>query len=123
MILEHFVQLRPFVKENIEALIRLSATDNHPLVENPTDVMWKNNEIVGAFSVQVMPIVAAWFSKKMQARDSVSAINTMEQVLFRLGNNKICVPVDTKSNFYPLMDNELKYIRKDNVTMFFKSYG
>src|SRR6185312_10504772 len=105
-ILEHFVKLQPYsnTQEEFAALAEAAREDGHALAL-PTDVMWKNGERVGTFSVQLTPVISAWFStKKMLARDSMMAINTIEQVMYRTGARGVYFPVKKSSPFYPHME-------------------
>ena len=121
MILDHFIQLKPFSgnPDEYAQLAELTRKENHSMIQ-PTNTIWKNGQIVGCFGVSVVPIVSTFFSTQhMQARDSVQAINTMEQILFHTGAKGIFVPLNINAPFYPLLE-KMGYTKDDNLRCFCK---
>lgn len=103
-------------------LAKLAREDNHDIFI-PSDVVWKDGTPVGCFVVNLVPVLSGYLStKKMFARDSVAAVNIIEQVVKRSTNsNKIIFPINHNSPFHPNM-LALGYQEEKNHTYFFKKF-
>lgn len=124
-LMEHLIKVDPFngSKELFDKIVTLAKEDNHDIFV-PTDVIMKNNEPVGMFRVQTIPIVAGYFAtKKMFSRDSVAAFNIMEQVIRRsTGTDRMVVPINKNSPFHSNMI-ALGYTEEINHTYFYKNFN
>lgn len=123
--MDHLVKVNPFVgsKEEFDKLAALAKEDNHDIFI-PTDVIYKSGEPVGCFRVQTIPIVAGYFAtKKMFPRDSIAALNIMEQVIRRsTGTDRMVVPINKNSPFHSHMLT-LGYSEEANHTYFYKNFN
>ena len=103
-LLDQMVVVRPLkdggelVKLNTEA----GWDDHTPIL--PTHVFDKAGEVVGYASVGALTAVNTWFhSEKMKARDSISAISALENMVRLAGATGAVVPLSDKSPFIPVM--------------------
>ncbi len=103
-LLDQMVVVRPL--KDKDELVRLNTEanwDGHvPIL--PTHVFEKAGELVGYASVGSMTPVNLWFhTKKMKARDSISVVSSLENMIRLNGGNGTIVPVSDKSPFLPVM--------------------
>lgn len=90
------------------AHVAAKADGSHWLI-SPTHLVMKRGEIAGAVSVGAMtigttPLVAQWFdTKRMQARDSLGIINTVENVVRAGGHTQGAMLSAKNSPFVPLL--------------------
>lgn len=106
-------------QEEFEKLRELARQDSHGLY-TPTQVVRKNGEIAGYFSVGAHPHVLGWLSRdKMTPRDSVGVINTMECFLAVGGTTHVAFPMPKRSPFHNLMP-ALGYTNLDEYSFFVK---
>lgn len=123
-VFDHLVKVETFdgSKDTFAQLSELARSDSHDIFI-PSDVVWKNGQPVGCFSVQMVPILAGYFStKNMFARDSVVAVNIIEQIVKRTtGANKVFFPINHNSPFFKNMKT-LGYSEEPNHTYFHKKF-
>lgn len=122
MIGEHLVKIEHAtgLPDEVAELSELARKEGHDFY-HPTDVIWKNGERVGLFSVSTYPMVLAFLSKKCLPRDSATAINIIEQIVKRAtGTKTILVPVNRNSSFYDKMES-LGYKKDETITYFYKN--
>lgn len=123
-VFDHMIKVEQFngSQDVFSCLAKLAKEDNHDIFI-PTDVVFKNGEPVGCFLVQQVPVLSGYFStKKMFAKDSIAAVNTIEQIVKRTtGTGKIIFPINHNSPFHPVMLS-LDYQEEKNHTYFFKKF-
>jgi len=106
MISSKFAWIKPgCTHEDHKALVELAKADDHG-VFLPTHPIVKDGKLVGYFSIGApgRPIVMAWLStKELQARESLSLINRVENHVAMNGGRGVCFPVPKHSPFYPIM--------------------
>lgn len=121
---EHMIKVEQFngSQDVFSTLAGLAKEDNHDIFI-PTDVIWKNNQPVGCFLVQMIPVLSGYFStKNMFAKDSLAAVNIMEQIVKRsTGANKVLFPINHNSPFHANMSS-FDYQEEKNHTYFFKKF-
>lgn len=116
-----FPQVRLAKADQLPALVGLAQADRHA-VYAPTHIIWKDDQMVGYFSVGARPLVLAWLStQKLQSRDSFSLINLVENQLSLGGVRGAVFPVQKESPFYPLMNN-LGFVNAGNYDLFCKDF-
>jgi hypothetical protein len=108
--------------EELKELHDKALADNHGIYF-PTQVIWKNGEKVGYFSVGApgVPVVFAWLSTggELTARDSFSLINAVESLCAAGGARAVAFPVPEDSPFFPLME-EMGFKPAGKYTFFIK---
>lgn len=69
--------VRPAQPEHVDIVAKLQASDDHPIFV-PTFVVERDEHVVGAVQIHLMPIVAFWFSRTLSrphnARDTVGFV-------------------------------------------------
>ncbi len=106
--------------EEFNELVEKSKSDNHG-VYAPTHIVKKNGEVLGYFSIAAsVPIVLAWLStQKVQPRDSISLINSVENHVAMGGASHVAFPVPKSSPFHEHME-KLGYKPAGEYTFFIK---
>lgn len=93
-----FEYLKP---EALPALVAAAKADDHAVIA-ATHIVKKNGRIVGYLSFNSLPTVLLWLdTKETTQNDSYQVQNFFETLATPFGG--VCVPVPTKSPFYPLM--------------------
>lgn len=109
-------------QEEFKELCDKAHADGHG-VYAPTQVIWKNGERVGYFSVGSpgVPLVFAWLSTKdkLSTRDSFHLINSIESLCAAGGASAVAFPVPQDSPFLPLME-EMGFKKAGEYTFFIK---
>lgn len=100
-----FCQVKVARESDLSELNQLAKQDAHS-VYAPTHIIWKADEMAGYFSAGGRPMVLAWLSTKhMEARNSFTLINLVENQLALNGAKGVIFPVQKTSPFYPVMDH------------------
>ena len=120
-ILETFPQVVPITSEaELAALRDAAAADKHGTLL-PTHIIWKNRKIAGCFSVARVPLVTTWLSTTdMHGRDTLIAVNAVENIVSGLGGGLIVAPVQKDSPLFPVMER-LGYSPCGEFTLFQKN--
>jgi hypothetical protein len=109
-------------EDELKDMTAKAAVDQHG-VFIPTHPLRKDGEVVGYFSIghPGAIIVFAWLSTKdIGARDSFALINSVEDMVARSGQDKVCFPVPKTSPFHPLMEH-MGYLNAGNYDFFIKT--
>ena len=93
-------------KEELCELIEKARLENHGVFLQ-THPLKRDGELIGYFSVGSpgYPVVFAWLGECIQARESFSLINSIENHVVLAGANGVCFPVPKNSPFHPLMEH------------------
>jgi hypothetical protein len=95
--------------EELQAVLKAAAEDNHAILL-PTHVVRKNGEIVGAASLNVVPVMMIWnHSQKVGARDSIQLKHTYDALMEEITNGKAYVILCDKDSPYNPMMKSLGY--------------
>jgi hypothetical protein len=110
-------------REELESVHGAAELDGHGLLA-PTHVVLKDNVIAGAFSIGGAMLVTMWLdSERLQARQSFSLINTVENITaetMRLrGQPAGAVLVEKSSPFYAVMGG-MGYQERGEFVLFTK---
>jgi hypothetical protein len=91
------ISVRPFrLEDKVE--LELNAKKDGHAVFFPTHVLVKDEQIVGYWSLNALPLVLSWQdSKKVLPIDSVKAIGFIEGALCQYKH--ICIPCDPESPY------------------------
>lgn len=109
--IDHFPRLKPISsREELEALERAAAADNHSVLA-PTHLVVRGGDIVGYASIGGIPILNVWVdSQRVKARESAYLLNAAENVAAATGVRRILLPCSQESPFHPLIE-KLGYTR------------
>lgn len=111
-----FIEIRPIDARQVALLERLAREDNHGVLA-PTHVITKSGEIVGYFSVMGVPHVACWLSTKaMNARDSFTALNAVENQVALAGGGQFVLSVPPGSPMRGFFE-EMGYVNGGNYDL------
>lgn len=85
--------------EQLVGLMDMAAADNHRVVA-PTFLIEKNGEVVGYIGLNSLPTFQGWFhTKKMNARDSLSIFNQVENLCRMQGMQQLALLLPLTSGF------------------------
>jgi len=121
--IEIFAGLYPLKNnKDYKELLALAEQEKHAVLV-PTHVVKKGSEIVGHVSVGGIPLTFCHFSKNMDAGDSFSIINTVENMLQLGGHTGVVTPVAKDSPFYRVLSNpKVGYRFLASVDLFHKEF-
>jgi hypothetical protein len=113
-------EIRPITSEDLAALQLEAAKDDHQ-VWFPTHTLWKDGELVGYISDQVMPVVNLWLhSKKLKAKDSLQLLKQYDEYCKAKGQNGYVMPCSQNSPFFPKMP-KLGFRYFGSTSLFYKN--
>ena len=96
------IQIRPITSEDSFHRIKQAAKeDGHGLLQ-PTHVILKDGEFVGAFSVS-LPALSWWMDTRCGPRDSLAAFQGMDTILAERGIPMCLTPCERSSPYYEIM--------------------
>jgi|694.fasta_scaffold127905_3 hypothetical protein len=96
-------------REELDAVLKAATEDNHSILL-PTHVVRKNGEIVGAASMNAIPVMMIWnHSQRVGARDSIQIKHIHEAVMAEITNGKAYVILCDKDSPYNPMMKSLGY--------------
>ena len=97
------VTILPIRDQETYEEVRNKAYDNGHEVLQPTHMVVKDGEIIGAFSIQVS--CASWWMNEGKAknRDSLQAFQGMEAIMADRGIASYIMPCEKKSTYWELM--------------------
>lgn len=103
---ENWPLIRPVSsQEEMQELQRVMQEDNQRPVSNPTHLVAKGAELVGAARLESIALMPIWLhSQRMRPRECFSVINSLENFGRAQGVPLVVVPCDPKSPFYPVME-------------------
>ncbi len=121
MIDDHTIQIWPVEKGQESAVKQAALLDDHS-VFTPTDLVFKNDEIVGALEINSSALVFWWMHRdKTNIRDAVDAHNFYENIVRRLGHRFVVVPCPKGSPYYKLLSNPKSgYVELPETVLFMK---
>jgi hypothetical protein len=95
--------------EELQVVLKAAADDNHGILL-PTHVAKKNGEIIGAASLNMLPVMMVWsHSQKTKARDSIQLKLTCDALMEEITNGKPYVILCNKDSPYSPMMKSLGY--------------
>jgi hypothetical protein len=108
MIPDHPYLTRIKTQHEFDLLVEKAKQEKHGVFV-PTHPIFKNGNMVGYFSIGSpgVPLVLAWLSKEINARESFNLINTVENLVAGGVSgpaNAVVFPVPKDSPFHPLME-------------------
>lgn len=111
---------RKITQEELVELIAKAKDENHGVFV-PTHPIKKEGALVGYFSIGTpgYPVVFAWLSTEILARESFALVNLVENLVALGGSNGVCFPVPKHSPFYELMEH-MGYKNGGEYTFFVK---
>ena len=90
--------------EELKLVIEEGKKDNHSLL-NPTHVVKKNNEIIGAWSLAGVPLVTAWNkTDSVNKRDSLQIQNIVNALMSEKNQDVYLIACDKDSNYTKFME-------------------
>jgi len=97
------VTILPIRDQETYEEVRNKAYDNGHEVLQPTHMVVKDGEVIGAFSIQVS--CASWWMNEGKAknRDSLQAFQGMEAIMADRGITSYIMPCEKKSTYWELM--------------------
>lgn len=115
--------IRPIADQaTLELAQRLAQADGHFLL-NPSHVVQRNGEIIGAFSVARAPMLGVWMhSSKVGPRDSVHLLASIEDLMANAGAGLYVMPCEERSPYYEKME-KLGFVRMGACVLFMKALG
>lgn len=120
---EKFLHIKPYIGGNLGAIQKVAQLDNHTVM-NPTQVIERNGEIIGALEISSSVPVLVWMdTKKTTIRDSIEVMRFYENFIFahNVPNKTILLPCSLTSPYIEYLRNpKLGYISGGNFELFVK---
>lgn len=103
----------------LRALIELASGDHH-MIFAPTHLIRRGEELLGYVSLGGATVLNAWVdSRRVSARESLFALNVVENLAAASGVKRLLLPVAENSPFFPLV-GRLGYAALGKATLNWK---
>jgi trehalose utilization protein len=121
MIDEYIATIWPLSPDKVQSVKDRALEDDHALF-NPTEVIIKNGETIGALEINSSGLLLWWMHRnKSNIRDSVAAWQFVENIQRREGKKHLVIPCPRESAFCRLLRNpSAGYVELPNYTVFIK---
>lgn len=111
--------VKPFKDVDWQDLQKLAKDDGHAALA-PTNVVWKDNQIVGCVSIAAIPLIIPWMHTKLTTpRDSVNVMTVVEGLLRNGGATRWAMPCVASSPYFKFMES-FGYSNCGLTTLFIK---
>lgn len=112
--------VRKIVNQDERLKVISAAKEDNENLLFPSHLVRKNGDIVGAWSLAMMPLCLGWnHSKKITSRDSLIISGIVDTLMLERNFNFYFIACDSDSNYYPYMEQVgYKFVWPTN--MFYK---
>jgi len=108
-------------EEEFNMAVEAAKADNDNM-HFPTHILWRDDEIIGAWSLASIPLVLVWSdSKKLKKEDSIMYSEMIDSMMDDRGEKHHFVCCNSNSPYYEHME-KFGYKTVWNTNVFYKNY-